>query len=214
MIFAPGTARRTSATIRCVGAMHQRSNSSGGSTPAQVSKICTASTPACELANEILRPKPRPEYRSDGANASGMAIGEQPRRRLIGRAVAGHHVGRNRPGRAAEAEKRHARRAASALTSRDRFVDRRQHGIDRPRRASSSSPPDRPAARAAGLRRPRSGQLRPSACGITRMSENRIAASKPKRRIGCSVTSAASFGVKHRSSMPPTVLRTAMYSGR
>ena len=34
----------------------------------------------------------------------------------------------------------------------------------------------------------------PSACGTSRMSAKRIAASKPKRRIGCSVTSAASSG--------------------
>ncbi len=33
------------------------------------------------------------------------------------------------------------------------------------------------------------------------MSENKIAASNPKRRIGCSVTSAASFGAKHISSI-------------
>ena len=36
---------------------------------------------------------------------------------------------------------------------------------------------------------------RPSASGTTKMSENRMAASKPNRRIGCSVTSAASFGL-------------------
>ncbi len=35
----------------------------------------------------------------------------------------------------------------------------------------------------------------PSASGITRMSENRIAASKPNRRIGCKVASMASLGV-------------------
>ena len=46
MIFAPGTARRTFSTMRRTGATHQRSNSAVGSTPAQVSKICTASAPA------------------------------------------------------------------------------------------------------------------------------------------------------------------------
>jgi hypothetical protein len=35
--------------------------------------------------------------------------------------------------------------------------------------------------------------------GTTRISENKIAASKPKRRIGCKVTSAASLGLKQRS---------------
>jgi hypothetical protein len=41
------------------------------------------------------------------------------------------------------------------------------------------------------------------------MSENRIAPSKPKRRTGCSVTSAASSGVKHSSRNPPARLRTS-----
>jgi hypothetical protein len=35
------------------------------------------------------------------------------------------------------------------------------------------------------------------------MSENSIAASKPKRRIGCKVSSAASFGSKQRSRKSP-----------
>ena len=38
--------RATLATMRAIGATHQRSNSAGGSTPAQESKICTASAPA------------------------------------------------------------------------------------------------------------------------------------------------------------------------
>ena len=46
------------------------------------------------------------------------------------------------------------------------------------------------------------------------MSENKIAASKPNRRIGCNVTSAASFGVKQSSSTLSTVFRIAWYSGR
>src|ERR1700761_3668742 len=55
---------------------------------------------------------------------------------------------------------------------------------------------------------------RPSACGTTRMSENRIAASKPKRRTGCSVTSAANSGVKHSLRKPPALARTSRYSGK
>ena len=45
------------------------------------------------------------------------------------------------------------------------------------------------------------------------MSAKRIAASIPKRRMGCSVTSAASSGdrVRPRKSTPS---RTFMYSGR
>ena len=46
------------------------------------------------------------------------------------------------------------------------------------------------------------------------MSENRIAASKPKRRMGCSVTSAASAGVLHSVEEALTFPRTARYSGR
>src|SRR5713226_9660290 len=49
---------------------------------------------------------------------------------------------------------------------------------------------------------------------MTRISEKMIAASKLKRRIGCSVTSAANSGVKHRSRKPPALARTSRYSGR
>src|SRR6185312_7064509 len=46
------------------------------------------------------------------------------------------------------------------------------------------------------------------------MSEKMIAASKAKRRIGCSVTSAASSGVKQRSRKLPALARTSRYSGK
>src|SRR5262249_25205132 len=54
----------------------------------------------------------------------------------------------------------------------------------------------------------------PSAWGMTRISENRIAASKPNRRTGCNVTSPASTGLKHRSRNDPAFARTSRYSGR
>src|SRR6266851_5431804 len=54
----------------------------------------------------------------------------------------------------------------------------------------------------------------PSAWGTTRISENRIAASKPNRRTGCSVTSASSTGLKHKSRNDPAFARTSRYSGR
>ena len=41
-----GVSARTLAAIAAIGATHQRSNSAGGSTPAQESKICAASAPA------------------------------------------------------------------------------------------------------------------------------------------------------------------------
>src|ERR1700722_17522354 len=49
---------------------------------------------------------------------------------------------------------------------------------------------------------------------MTRISEKMIAASKLKRRIGCSVISAAYSGVKHRSRKPPALARNSRYSGR
>ena len=111
MIFAPGTARRTSATIRCVGAMHQRCEFVRRQHACPGIEDLHRIDAGLELANEIVGRRldqdidqPRERLR--------MAIGEQPRRRLIRRAVARDHVGRNRPGRAAEAEKRHLAEAA------------------------------------------------------------------------------------------------------
>ena len=46
MIGASGALARTLAASAAIGATHQRSNSAGGSTPAQELKICTASAPA------------------------------------------------------------------------------------------------------------------------------------------------------------------------
>ena len=46
------------------------------------------------------------------------------------------------------------------------------------------------------------------------MSLNRMAASKPKRRIGCSVTSAASSGVVQSAMKSLALARMARYSGR
>ncbi len=127
MIFAPGTCWRTFATIRRVGSMHQRANSSGGRTPAQVSKICTASTPASQLPHQIVR-RGLDQDVDQRRERFRIAIGEQPRRRLVRRAVPGDHVGRDRPGRAAEAEKRHVCRQI-APSPRDRLVDRREHAF-------------------------------------------------------------------------------------
>ena len=46
MVAGTATPDQAPATIFCVGAIHHRSNCSGPSTPDQVSKICTTSTPA------------------------------------------------------------------------------------------------------------------------------------------------------------------------
>ena len=53
----------------------------------------------------------------------GMAIGHHPRRRLIRRALSGHHVGRDRPRRAAEADQRDLRIEFAAHAAQ-RLIDR------------------------------------------------------------------------------------------
>ena len=54
----------------------------------------------------------------------------------------------------------------------------------------------------------------PSAIGTTRISEKMTAASKLKRRIGCSVISAANSGFMHIARKEPAFSRSARYSGR
>jgi hypothetical protein len=49
------------------------------------------------------------------------------------------------------------------------------------------------------------GSIFQVACGTTRISENKIAASKPNRRIGCNVISAARFESKHKSRKPARI---------
>ena len=46
------------------------------------------------------------------------------------------------------------------------------------------------------------------------MSENKIAASKPNRSIGCMVTSQANSGVLQSVKKSPACLRVARYSGK
>ena len=52
------------------------------------------------------------------------------------------------------------------------------------------------------------------ACGMVRMSENRIAASSGYRSIGCRVTSQAMSGLVHIARKLPARARVARYSGR
>ena len=62
------------------------------------------------------------------ANPSRLAIGHQPGRGLIRRAAPRHHVGRDRPRRAAEAEQGDIRRQR-ALDAAHGLVDRRKHRV-------------------------------------------------------------------------------------
>jgi len=55
---------------------------------------------------------------------------------------------------------------------------------------------------------------RSMACGMVRMSENRMAASSGKRSSGCSVTSQAYSGFMHIARKLPAFARVALYSGR
>ena len=55
---------------------------------------------------------------------------------------------------------------------------------------------------------------KPIASGTVRMSEKRMAASKPKRSTGCSVTSQAASGDLARARNEPRRARVALYSGR
>ena len=127
------------------------------------------------------------------ANASRLAIRKNARRRLIGRAAPGHHVGRDRPRRAAEAEQRDV--AAAAPPSRAAPPRTPARTRSRPRsRASALSFAASSSGSSRGPSPASNVTVRPSACGTTRMSENRIAASKPKRRIGCKVTSVGQLG--------------------
>ena len=89
--------------MRAVGCTTQVSNSRGGRLPAQVSKICSASAPAARLHRQVVDRRHRSADRSAG-EALRVAIGPQPRIGLIRRTATGHHVGRDRPGRAAEAD--------------------------------------------------------------------------------------------------------------
>ena len=125
MILAPGTCARTPATICLVGCDAPALELVRRQTPAQVSKICTTSAPASNCRDQIVDrgldqtiDQPRESFR--------IAIGEQPRRRLVGRAMAGDHVGRDRPRRAAEADQRRLRRQRR-FHPPHRLIDRRQH---------------------------------------------------------------------------------------
>ena len=189
---------RTPATIRSAGSMHQRSNSSGGSTPAQVSKICTASTPASNCRDQVVdrrldqhvdqtRRRPADRDRRTAAPAPDPAChGRPPCRSRPSMARR-----RSRETRRCGGSCRRTSRIVSKTGASTCMVDHRGEAAEivSPTSGGASCGPS-PAAKLT---------VCPSACGMTRMSENRIAASKPNRRIGCNVTSAASSGVKHRS---------------
>ena len=125
----PAPSAFTRSTIRLVGAMHQRANSSSGRLPAQLSKICRALGAGLDLAHQIIDRGLDQEV-DQTLEARPVAIGQQPRRGLLLAAAALHHVGRNRPRRAAKADQRHVLRQ-----------------VGRPRVRWSRRPARRPCAR-------------------------------------------------------------------
>jgi hypothetical protein len=96
----------------------------------------------------------------------------------------------------------------------DRLVDRREHLVvelgPQPCQALALPPSDQAAdpSPAENL------TCCPRACGTTRMSENRIAASNPNRRTGCSVASAASFGLNQSLRKSPAFFDIPADNGR
>ena len=52
------------------------------------------------------------------SKVAGIAVEQLARRRLVGRAAPGDHVGRDRPGRAGEADQRHVAAGSAARTAR------------------------------------------------------------------------------------------------
>ena len=124
MTSAPGRAFFTRATISRRGSKTHRSNCVGGSTPAQLSKICTTSTPASIWRDEI-GDRGLDEPRDERLENLRPAKGEEPRRRLIRRSVTGDHIARDGPRRAAKADEGGLLRQ-SALHTLDRLEDRRE----------------------------------------------------------------------------------------
>ena len=99
-----------------------------------------------------------------------VAIGEKPRRRLVGRALAGDHVARDGPGRAAEAEERRLRRAAPPL----RRSSVSNTGASRSRGSVVGEP-----------RRDRRARSTGSSRGPSPSSEAHVLAERMRDRRGC-----------------------------
>ena len=176
------------ATSRAFGAITQRSNCSGLRLPAQLSNNCTASTPASIWPREIIERQLGDRVDAVAANALGIAIGQPPRLGLVLRSLPRHHIGRHGPGRPREAQEgrlgRQRRRAPGAPSRRP--APAAPGGGSSASSGTSSSGGARRGPSPAPKR-----QILPHRLRHHRISENRIAPSKPNRRIGCSVTSAA-----------------------
>ena len=117
MIFAPGTARRTFSTMRRTGATHQRSNSAGRQHAGPGVEDLHRVGAGAQLLDQVARRHLDQDVDHAGERFA-FAIRHQARGRLVGRAAPGHHVGRDRPRRAAEAEQRDVVAGSARFTCR------------------------------------------------------------------------------------------------
>ena len=187
--------RRLQARRRCGGSGRATAGrtSAGGSAAPKLSKICTASAPASIWRDQI-GGRGRDQPVDQGRHESRVAIGEQ-RGPAPDRACPCRRSCSSPPSRARRRSRGASSRGGSAALQP---VERLEHRRETLERQLLGKPAESRAGGDRIERGPSSSTKRtswPSACGTTRMSENRIAASKPKRRIGCSVTSAASRGL-------------------
>ena len=113
--------------IFCVGAMHQRANSRRRQHAGPGVEDLHRIRPGAQLLDQIAR-RHRDQNLDHAGEGLRLAIGHQPGRGLIGRAAPRHHVGRNRPRRAAEAEQGDILRQR-VLDPADGLVDRRKHRV-------------------------------------------------------------------------------------
>ncbi len=122
MIGAFGAAACTFAISDATGLTHQRSNSAGGKTPAHEFEDLHRFRAGGQLTHKIFGRGADDPLDQCGEQLR-LPIGEKPRRRLIGRALPGHHIARDRPGSAAKADQRDVAREQSLQT-----VERLEHG--------------------------------------------------------------------------------------
>ena len=157
-----------------------------------------------------------------------MTIGEQPRRRLVRRAVTRDHVGRNRPGSAAEAEKRHRRQAAPlspaessrrSARARRRSTSPRSSGIAAGSSSGSSCGPSPPQSGRCGRAHAESPEYRKTKsphrsriAGSAAASPPRQASAQSKDRARCRRFSAPP-GIPADSARPGASSRPAERPG-
>ena len=152
-----------------------------------------------DLAAAASRRRSAPCARAAGRAASRLAPRERREHLEIAREPRLGRVGRERPRRAREADHRGAL-AELAAQPAHRLAGRRDR-----RRSTSPTSRARSATPRAGSRRPGPARTRargPPPRSGSRMSENTTTPSMPKRRNGCSETSAARSGRSHMPRKP------------